>query len=170
MRLAAERGWAELRLSEIAVAAGMTLAQLYALVPSKAAVLTTLAAQVDRTVLNDVGEPVPGDSRRDRLFDIVMSRFEALAPYKPGLTVIARESRHSPADVICVVPALLRSMRWMLEAAGVPSGGLRGLARTNALAIVYGRTFSAWLKDDSPDMAPTMAALDRALTRAERLL
>ena len=58
-------------------------------------------------------------------------------------------------------------MGWMLEAAGV-SGGRPCLAgcAPRAARKVWLWTLRAWRRDTSEDLAPTMAALDRALAQA----
>jgi ubiquinone biosynthesis protein COQ9 len=58
-------------------------------------------------------------------------------------------------------------MAAMLEAAGISAGGLAGIIRAKGLTAVYLTALGAWLKDDSEDKARTMAALDKALGRAE---
>ena len=58
----------------------------------------------------------------------------------------------------------------MLEAAGVSSSGLFGALRVKGLAMIYAEAYRVWLGDDSKDMAKTMATLDRALGRVERLI
>jgi len=72
--------------------------------------------------------------------------------------------------VLCGVPALLNSMRWMLEAAGVSASGWIGAARVKLLLGIYLSVLRVWLADDSPDMTRTMAALDSRLRRAESWL
>ncbi len=62
----------------------------------------------------------------------------------------------------------MRSMAWMLEAAGVSAAGLRGTLRAKGLAAVWLYALRAWKTDDSADLAGTMAALDKALDQAER--
>ena len=57
----------------------------------------------------------------------------------------------------------------MLEAAGISSVGLAGSLRIKGLALVYLNALRVWLEDDSPDMARTMAAVDKGLRRAEQL-
>jgi hypothetical protein len=56
----------------------------------------------------------------------------------------------------------------MLEAAGVSIAGVRGDLRVRGLVAVWLWTVRAWHADETEDLAPTMAALDAALRRAER--
>src|SRR5215468_6476709 len=166
LRLAAERGWADLALADIAAEAKLSLAELYATYPSKAAILIALSREVDRQVvagLDEGGE----ESTRDRLFDLIMKRFDALAPYREGLAAVARDAGRDPVAALCGMGQLARSMGLMLEAAGASSSGLIGALRTKALGAIYLATMRDWFRDDSTDKARTMAALDARLRRAE---
>ncbi|MFX7212929.1 hypothetical protein ABTI51_18345, partial [Acinetobacter baumannii] len=60
-------------------------------------------------------------------------------------------------------------LMWMLEAAGLDSGGLAGIARRKGLGLIYLDVLRTWRDDDSVDMARTMAVLDKRLKRAEAL-
>lgn len=60
-------------------------------------------------------------------------------------------------------------MRWLLGAAGVSTAGLRGELRVKGLCAVWLCAMRAWQRDETDDMSVTMAALDTALQRAERL-
>jgi hypothetical protein len=64
----------------------------------------------------------------------------------------------------------LRSIGWMLEAAGISTQGLGGAIAVKLTAAAYLATARVWLRDDTPDLAPTMAALDRRLRGIERWL
>lgn len=165
LALAAERGWRSLTLGDIAEAAGLTLAELHAVVGSKAAILLALADMVDEAML--AAGPSDGESPRERLFEVMMRRFEALQPYKDGLAAALRDAPGDPLAALCGGLRLLRSMAWTLEAAGIGSAGLIGMARTKALAAIYVTTFPVWLRDEGADLGRTMAALDRRLARAE---
>ena len=166
---AAERGWRTLSLSDIAAEAKLPLAKVYPVFRSKQAILDALARLVDERVL--AGQPAAwddADTPRDRLFDVLMRRFDALAPYKAGLAKVLRDTGLDPVARLRGAPRLTRSMAWMLEAAGIDSHGPAGALRTQGLALLWQGAMRVWLADDSPDMAKTMAALDARLRRADR--
>ncbi len=166
MQLAAEKGWQAISLADVAVTAKLPFSEVYQHCPSKPAILDALARQTDTAVL--VGVTGPSDeAAHDQLFDILMRRFDALAPYKDGIRAILRDAPRDPLSTLCTGPQLMRSFSWMLTAAGVSTRGLRGLARTKSLILVWLTTMRTWLNDDDPDLGKTMAALDRNLRRAE---
>lgn len=167
LALAVERGWRSLSLAEIAERAGLPLAELVEHVPTKAALLAGYLKGIDSRMLAGGFDPAEGP--RDRLFDVVMRRFEAMAPDRRALAVILRESGDDPVVLLCGMRRFQRSMALALEAAGLSSSGLVGLARVQGLAVLYLATLRTFLRDDSPDLAKTMAALDKALVRAEGL-
>jgi AcrR family transcriptional regulator len=165
--LAAAKGWRDLSLAEIAKAAGLPLAEVYALFPSKQAILEGYSAEIDRAVLAG-GEPdLTAESSHDRLFDAVMRRFEAMGPHRAGIGAVLHDTRRDPFATLCAMGGFLRSMAATLEAAGIASDGLSGVLRAQGLGVVYAQTLRTWLHDETPDKAPTMAALDRNLRRAE---
>jgi AcrR family transcriptional regulator len=165
MELVAGRGWRNVALGDIAVASGLSLAQLYAIFPSKRAVLDAFERRINEQTL--VGGTEVGDTIRDRLFELVMRRLDALAPHKAAVRALLRDLPWDPAVVLCTGPRFLNAMRWMAESAGVETGGIAGLLRIKGLAAVYLTTLRAWLNDESADNAKTLAALDRALKQAE---
>ena len=168
--LAAAKGWAETSLGDIAQAAGLTLAQLHGTYPSKTAILAAYTTRIDEAVLNDVDPELADKSRRERLFDVLMKRFEKMDPNKEAVRSILCASATNVESLARGPLSLYRSMRWMLEAANIPSSGMRGQLRIKGLALIYLAVLRAWLNDDSEDMARTMSSLDRQLSRAERLL
>jgi len=167
LKLAAERGWRRTGLADIARQAGVGLDQLCATFPSKAAIVGGLIRRTDVRALA-LG-PAEGSSARDRLFDMLMRRFDALAADRAGIAAILGDLCRDPATALCHAPRLMVSMAWMLEAAGLTASGPIGLLRVKGLAAVYLWALRAWLADDSRDLAKTMAALDRGLRQAEAL-
>ena len=169
LALARTRAWRTVSLSDIADQAGVSLAQVYAAFPSKAAIVGGFMKRIDRQVLG-AGAVDATEAARDRLFEVLMRRFDALAPHKDAVAAILGGLCTEPAAALAQVPRVLCSMAWMLEAARLPADGLIGLVRIEGLALIYANALRVWLTDDTPDMAKTMAALDQGLRRAERLV
>lgn len=169
MALAAEKGWRRLTLAEVAAAADLSLVELRECVSNKAEILAALVREADRRMLAAApGATAADESPRDRLFDVLMARFEALAPYREGIAAVLHDGFGDPISALCAPPRLLRAMRWALEAAGIGTGGVIGRLRVKGVAAVYAATMRVWLHDDSGDLGPTMAALDKRLGQAER--
>jgi AcrR family transcriptional regulator len=169
LRLAARDGWQALSLAAIAAEAGISVLQLYAVFRSKTAILDAFHRRIDAAVIAGAGE-AEGERPRDRLFDAIMRRFDALAPYKTAVRAIARDAPADPLAALWGVPALLNSMGWMLELSGVSASGWRGRARAKLLLGIYLSVLRVWFADDTADMTKTMAALDARLRRTERWL
>ena len=169
MKLAAERGWRDLALAEIADAAKLPLSKVYPVFPSKTAILGAFSRQIDAAVLAAEEADAREGSAHDRLFDALMRRFDALRPYREALGNIVCAEAGDPVSALCGLCRLKRSMACMLEAAGLSATGLRGALRVKALGLAYLATLRVFLRDDSPDMAATMAALDRNLSHLGRL-
>jgi AcrR family transcriptional regulator len=170
LALVATEGWRQVSLAAIATAAGLPILQVYRIFRSKQAILAALYRRVDAIVLAEPPAAEADERPRDRLFDLLMRRFDALQPYKPALDVLRRELPHDPPTALCAGVSLLRSMRWMLEAADIPTSGVRGAAAVKLATAAYLSAMRVWQRDDSPDLARTMASLDARLRRIERWL
>jgi ubiquinone biosynthesis protein COQ9 len=163
--LAAGQSWPSVSLRAIADAAGVTLADMREHgLADKSDILIGLVGAVDRHVLTSAPTPDLSQSPRDRLFEVVMCRLDALEPYKAGLKSVAKTS---PLDFRLCRHALA-SQAWMLEAGGISADGVLGGIKAAGLATVYGQVLRGWLDDDDPGLARTMAALDRRLRGGER--
>jgi AcrR family transcriptional regulator len=167
LTLAAREGWRRIGMAAIAAEAGLALGEAYAAAPSKLALLAAFHRRVDQTALAVVADAA--EPPRDRLFDVLMRRFDALAPHRPALRSILRDSLGDPAAIVGV-PVLRQSMSWMLEAAGVSAAGLRGRLRSHLLMGLYLSVLRVFLADDSADLSRTMALLDQRLRWGESWL
>ena len=170
LALVATEGWRQVSLAAIAAAAGLPILQVYRIFRSKQAIIAALYRRVDAIVLAEPPAAEADERPRDRLFDLLMRRFDALQAYKPALDVLRRELPHDPPTALCAGVSLLRSMRWMLEAADIPTSGVRGAVAVKLATAAYLSAMRVWQRDDSPDLARTMASLDARLRRIERWL
>ena len=154
--LAEDRPWAEITLRDIARAAGLTFAELYARAPGKRALVDRLSRRFDSEALVlSEGEDAP--DAHDRLFEAVMARLEVMGPHRDALVAIARAD-----GAAAMAPRLPRTARALLEAAGIDTGGRAGLLRMAAMTAVWARTLQVW-RDDEGALNRTMAEIDRGL-------
>jgi AcrR family transcriptional regulator len=167
MTLLAEHSFEEIGLAEVAGRAGLKLSQLRAEFGSTLAVLAAQIKDIDRIVLAG-GADTAEETPRDRLFDVLMRRLEALAPYKQATRSLLRSARRNPGLAFALNAMAVRSQHWMLEAAGIGAHGPKGALRAQGAALMFARVLSVWFNDDEPSLDRTMAALDRALTSGAR--
>ncbi|MGU3668246.1 TetR/AcrR family transcriptional regulator [Methylobacterium sp. A49B] len=170
MRLAAEQPWNDIEVSDIAREAGLTLAELRDLFPSKGAVLGGLTRIIDRKVLEGDLAGLEEEPTRERLFDVLMRRLDAMEPYKPALRRIAYALRGEPLAMLALNGVMLNSHRYMLAAAGIDTEGPLGQFKLQGVVIAFARVTQVWLDDDDPALARTMARLDKEIRSGERIM
>lgn len=169
LELADQLGWDVVNLSDIASECDLTLAELHVYVADKMDVLCALGRMIDTKLLENIEEPDPSASAKERLFDVLMDRYEVLNEYRAGLIAILQSFRYEPKQALISLPHLCRSMNWMMEAADVQVRGFKGAFVLAGLSGLYLKVLKTWMDDDSPDLSKTMAALDKELARAEKL-
>lgn len=171
LELIAECGWRAFTLDDVAARAGLAPAETRALYPSRNAVLDAFFRQVDEAVAAEgtysADDP---NSARDRLFDVLMRRFDALNPHRAAMAALARELPFDPPAAARAACRIARSLKSALDTAGLPARGPLGLAQIKGLGLIYLYALRVWLADDSADLSATMAALDKGLRAAESLM
>jgi len=170
MALAARRRFEDVTIRDIAAEAGVSLADFRDAFPSKGAVLGGLNRRIDREVLKTPLGELSQSSPRDRLFDVLMRRLDAMAPYRDGLREINGWLRRDPSALMAMNQLTVNSMRFMLEAAEIDADGPAAAVKLQGLALAWSRVMATWFDDSAPDYSKTMAALDRELSRGERLV
>lgn len=186
-------GWALLDPVAVASRAGIEPAEMLRYHDTKGSLLRAFQEHIDAALLAQTdmqGDPSDAEETvRDRLFDILMQRFDLLEPHKDGLIRLARDLPRDPLAFLSWGQRLRQSMAWILASAGdnetggdggygLAAGlggnmdrslclGLTNLVQTKALLSLWLLTARVWETDDSPDLSKTMAALDKNLARAE---
>ena len=170
LSLLAEKPIEQIGLAEIAAEAKVSLAELRGEFSSPLAIYAAHVKSIDRAVLaadlSDMAEEPP----RERLFDVLMRRLEAMAPYREAVRSLLRSAMRNPPLALALNRLAVRSQQWMLTAAGIDASGPRGAVRAQGLALLFGSVVREWTQDDDAGLSRTMAALDRALARGQRFV
>ena len=167
MALLAEKRFEEIGFGEIAARSGLTLANCRAEFGSTLAIYAAHLKALDRKVLASASGDMAEEPTRERLFDVLMRRIEAMTPYREATRSLLRSVSCNPGLALALNGLAVRSQHWMLTAADIDAAGPRGAVRAQGLAALFGGVLRTWVDDDA-DNARTMAALDRALARGQR--
>lgn len=167
LALAAEEGWAEISFDQIMAAAQVDCDEAREYFDDKSDVLTAYGRRLDRFVMDDISFSDEEMSEREKIFDLLMARFDVLNENREAVISILDSFKTDPKQMIVSLPHLARSMSRTLEAADVETDGAIGALKVTGLIGVYLYAVRTWKEDDSTDMARTMAALDQALDKGE---
>ena len=166
--LIAESGWRALTLEDVALRAKMDVSAVRALFPKRDALLKAFFRQIDDQVAAE-GTYSPDDPNppRDRLFDVLMRRFDALNAHRPAMVALMRDLPFDPPAAARAACRMCRALKETLKIAGLSTRGPLGILRLKGTLAIYLYALRVWLSDQTSDLSPTMAALDKGLRAAE---
>lgn len=168
MTVIERQGWHRATLEHTAQEAGIPVSQLVLTAGNRFDILAKFGRRSDIIALRALDSAGAGQSTRDRLFDIIMARFDAHQPFRGAIRNLSNASCTDPGLAAFFACQLPRSISVIADAAGVDVNGLSGMARVQGLTMLFLSVTRTWLHDETPDMSRTMAALDQSLGRAER--
>src|SRR4029453_1499099 len=163
MTLVATRRVEEVGVAEVAGQAGVKLSQLRAEFGSTLAILAAHIKEIDRLVLAGTDATTEDEPPRERLFDVLMRRLDALAPYKEAVRSLVMSARRNPGLAFALKAMSGPSHPWITDAAGTNASGPRGALRAQGAALMFARVVSVWVDDEDQALDRTMAALARSL-------
>jgi hypothetical protein len=167
LSLAAHKSWRECSLTQLASEASRPVSDFYGASLQDAVDCTEEA--FDRAIGDDLESLDPGQSVRDRLFDLIMRRFEAMEPHRAAVLAMEQGQDRDPTLMAAGHQRHVRCARWVLAIAGLEADGMTGQARAQGLGVIIGQARAAWRTDDAGDFAKTMSSLDKNLRRAEEM-
>ena len=169
LRVAASHEWQKVTLEQIAKTAKISVAQIQKRFADPNAILPLIVDELSAQPLKAVGKPDRKTTAHDRLFEILMARFDVMQTWRKAILSIAAAVRHDPRMAFILAPPQIRAMKQTLDFAGFASVGACSKLTPLALWAVFLATFRTWTSDETPDMSRTMAALDRYLRYADRV-
>ncbi len=167
LSLAVSTPWREVTLTKLADAANRPVSEYYG--ASVAEALDCVEEAFDRAIGDNLDKLDPTQSVRDRLFDLIMRRFEAMEPHRAAVIAMEQGVDRDPTLLASAHQRNVRTARWVLALAGLEADGMTGQARAQGLGVIIGQARAAWRGDDAGDFARTMASLDKNLRRAEEM-
>ncbi len=169
MTLLAEKRFEQIGFGDISARAGVSLANARTEFGSTLAILAAHTKELDRKVLAGDESDMADEPPRERLFDVLMRRIEAMAPHREAVRSLMKSASCNPGLAFALNAMAVRSQTWMMTAAGIDAAGPRGAIRAQGLAALFTSVLRTWVDDEEEGSARTLAALDRALDRGQRM-
>ncbi|MEM6762432.1 MAG: TetR family transcriptional regulator, partial [Pseudomonadota bacterium] len=157
----------EVTIRAIAQEAGVSLSTLYAHFSSRGHILAGFTKDIDRAVLAGNFADMADEHPRDRLFDVLMARLDALVPYRLGIGELLRAARRDGALALGLNALSMQSLAWMMAAADLSVSGWKGRVAVQSLSIAFANVLRVFADEDDPGMPRTMAKLDSELRGLE---
>ncbi len=167
LSLAASTPWREVTIVRLADAASRPVTDFYG--ASLWEAVDCVEEAFDRAIAEDLDALDPTQTVRDRLFELIMRRFEAMEQYRAAVLAMEHGVDRDPTLLASAHQRHVRCARWVLALAGLEADGMTGQARAQGLAVIIGQARIAWRADSAGDYAKTMASLDKNLRRAEEM-
>ncbi len=161
-------GWQAYGPLRLARETGAGLAEIVTQLGDRAEIFAAMGRRADMAMIDVAVEDLTDMSPKERVFELMMRRFESLRPARPALRRLRREA--APEVWLEGLGNLRRAMKLIIEAADLTGHGPRRAVVGAALASAYLRTGRVWLDDDSEDLARTLAELDKQLDRVGGVL
>nr|WP_319383438.1 TetR/AcrR family transcriptional regulator [uncultured Roseibium sp.] len=161
--LLSDHPYEDVSLPLVAEKAKIKLSDMRGAYGSKLDLVAAFAESVDKRVLDERDEDMHDQPPRDRLFDVLMSRIDALDGHKEAVRALHRAARKDPALALEFNRLEVRSQKWMLIAAGIDVSGLKAGIVAQGLSVAFARVVRVWLGEDDEGMPRTMARLDKEL-------
>src|SRR5262245_42581990 len=109
LALLAEKSFEKIGLAAVAEKAGVSLADMRGEFGSTFDILAAFVRETDRKVLAGGEQEDAEASARDRLFEVLMRRLEALQPHREAIRSLARSAQRSPSFALAMNRLAVRS-------------------------------------------------------------
>ena len=161
-------GWEEFSIDKFSMEKKYKITEVKNLIDNKNDLLIEFSKMIDEKVESNIDvEEFENSNVKDNIFELIMTRFDAMTPFKGGLIRIIHEIKN-PIILKEISHNILESMDFYLEFSNAYDDSIFDTLKKKSLFLIYSYCFKAWLNDDSKELSKTMSELDRLLNYAEK--
>lgn len=161
LSLAGKAGWDRLTFKDIAKKAKVGVKDVEAQFSDTWDILKWVLKKLESDTRQNVEKHL-GKDWRDNLAEILMTRFELAQAHRPAFASLGKSFARHPAATPRFARGFYKTLDGMLQLSGI-SRKLCQPVCVMALGAVYLSLVDVWMKDNTPDLSKTMAAIDRRL-------
>ena len=162
-------GWEKFSLLNLSKQEKINIKEVKNYFKNKNEIIDRFSLMIDSKVESKVNlDDFKISSKKDNLFELIMIRLEEMKRYKISLINIIDSAKHKPILVSKISKNVMNTLDFYLELTSCYESSPFDLLKKQTLFFIYSFTFKTWLKDETEDLASTMAELDRLLTLSEK--
>ncbi|MFN7662237.1 MAG: hypothetical protein ACK5PQ_00705 [Alphaproteobacteria bacterium] len=166
-----EKGWNHTTLEDVANTLNVSIGEIQNILPQKEKIFHLLASEVESSVYSELQDPdIVVYAEKDQVMEILVTKLEAMTPFKVFLKYLRNNFLSHTEISIPFAMAELASLEKILAHYQINQNNLLGELKRKAIFGVYLLAMDTWVQDESPDLAPTLAKLDRLLSKGETFL
>lgn len=169
LQLAAQKPFEKITLEQIAKTAKITLPEFRKRFQNVRDVVPLVVRQITKAAFAAVEKPDVSAPLHDRLFEMLMARFDQLQKSRRGILSIMEAARHDPRMMMILLAEQNKAMNKVLHYCRLDLDQVCEPFIQTALHTIYLSTVRVWKSDETLDISKTMSALDRALRLSQKL-
>ncbi len=161
-------GWDKFSILDLLKKEKITKKEVNSFFKNKSDVIDKFSIMIDSVVESKINiDDFRISSKKDNLFELIMIRLEEMKIYKKSLKKIIESAKKNPILLSRISNNVMNTMDFYLELTSCYNDTPIDFLKKNTLFFIYSFAFRTWLKDETDDLASTMAELDRLLTMSE---
>lgn len=171
LTLLMEKGWNHTTLEDVANTLNVSIGEIQNILPQKEKIFHLLASEVESSVYSELQAPdIVVYAEKDQVMEVLVTKLEAMTPFKVFLKYLRSNFLSHTEISIPFAMAELASLERILAHYQINQNSLLGELKRKAIFGVYLLAMDTWVQDESPDLGPTLAKLDRLLSKGETFL
>lgn len=160
----------DIKIQEIKKKTRIKSEEFNILYKSKEQIIISFFDRIDLIMEKKIKKLFLGKNIKDNLFEVCMTRFEILDPYKRSINNIYLSLKDQPNLVINLYKSFFTTMKLILNLSLVNTKLINDNIKLMTFALFYLSILKEWLNDCSSNNEKTMAILDTRLNFIESFI
>ena len=160
----------KIEIAEIQKRAGITTKKFFQLFKTKEEIMISFFKRIDQILEKKIKGINLGNNIKDNLFEIFMTRFDLLYPYKKNLNNFYLSFKKNPDLFMKLYKNFFRSMENILKLSQINLDPLKKNLKIFIFSFLYLSIIYEWFKENSKKNEKVMSILDHRLSLIENIL
>lgn len=165
LELIAEKGWHAFSLEALAETSNLSITEVQQIFPHKLDIMRAFRFKISELVYDNIPQAELLEvSPKERVLEMLLMRFEIMAPYKAAVKDLSHALLKSPTAYCAHMQGIERDIAAALDYSKIVTGGVLGKFKVKGTSVLYLEALRRWLSTPNMSIDQLMAFLDKGLT------